>query len=403
MKEIAIIGGGAAGIAAALTAARENPAAHITILERLDRVGKKLLATGNGHCNLTNEDMTVNAYHSTQPKQLAEYLAQMPTERTVEFFRSLGLLCMTDDAGRVYPYCRQASMVLDVLLLALQSAKNIDIITNCRVTAIQKQGKGFTVSTDAGQRFRAGAVIVTTGGKAAPKQGTDGAGYPLIEPFGHHCTKLFPCLTGLQCKGNVFKGLKGIRVLGTVSLYHGKKKLATERGELQFTEYGVSGIPAFQLSCRLTGQDELSIDFFPDWSYNDLKQELKQRLNSHPDWTLENALLGLLHKRVQFALLKQLNLSATAPAGGLSKGDLDSMVAIFKQWRVTVTGTQGWDSAQVTGGGIPLSEINADFSSRLCAGLYLAGEMLDVVGDCGGYNLHWAWCSGGTAGAAAAR
>lgn len=401
MKQIIIIGGGAAGIAAALTAARHHDAS-VTLVEGLDRVGKKILATGNGHCNLTNEDMSPAFYHSQRRDLMERFLEEMPTSRTVELFDSLGLRCMTDEAGRVYPYCRQAAMVLDVLLMNLQRQKNITILTGYKVNAVTRKGKSFTVKCENGETLRGDAVLLTTGGRAAPKQGSDGSGYGLAQSLGHRCTPLSPALVALQCKGNVFKSLKGIRVLCNTSLYQGKKRLDSERGELQFTDYGVSGIPAMQLSHRLTENYEVSVDFFPEDSFEELKQELRRRITAFPNEPLENALLGLLHKRVQYALLKSLSLDPTAPAKKLSRGDVEKLVSAFKGWRFPVTGTLGWEQAQVTRGGVPLNEIREDFSSTVCPGLYLAGEVLDVAGDCGGYNLHWAWCSGMTAGEAAA-
>jgi predicted Rossmann fold flavoprotein len=246
-------------------------------------------------------------------------------------------------------------------------------------------------------------VIVTTGGKAAPKQGTDGSGYPLLKGLGHTCTRLYPCLVPLRCKGSFFKSLKGIRTQCAVSLYQGKKRLGTERGELQFTDYGVSGIPVFQISCMVTEQNEAAIDFLPDWSYDDTRQEVQRRLRLCREEPVEDALLGLLHKRMQYVLLKQAGLDPVQPCGSVTKSQQDRLISALKGWRLTVEEPLGWEQAQVTGGGVPLREIRADFSSRKANGLYLAGEVLDVAGICGGYNLHWAWCSGMEAGRSAAR
>lgn len=398
MKTIFIIGGGAAGLAAALTAAGRNPPVRVIVLEGLDRPGKKILATGNGKCNLSNETISPAFYHSSHPELLKAFLADMPTQRSVDFFRALGLLCAADSAGRIYPSCRQAAMVLDVLLLNLRRTQNIELVTGCKILSLTRKGRGFLARSADGREYRGDAVILTTGGCAAPKQGSDGSGYPLATSLGHHCTPLRPCLVPLHCKGSVFKGLKGIRVNCTATLYNGKKTLASEYGELQFTDYGLSGIPAFQLSCRLTGKNEVGIDFFPDWSFHTLRQELWERIRLHPQEPLEDALLGTLHKRVQYALLNTLSIKPTAQASTLSRGQLELLVSTLKDWRFPVIGPLSWEQAQVTGGGISLNEINSDFSSRRCPGLYLAGEVLDVTGDCGGYNLHWAWCSGIKAG-----
>lgn len=394
MKHIIIIGGGAAGIAAALTASKRFPECNVTILEGLDRVGKKILATGNGHCNLTNENISPEFYHSQQTKTMEKFLNAMPTEKTLAFFDSLGLRCMTDEAGRVYPYCRQAAMVLDILLANLQRAKNITICTGCKVNSVTKKGKTFTVKCENGQQLRGEWVILTTGGQASPKQGSDGSGYALAKQLGHHVTALRPALVALQCKGKDFKALKGIRVLCQVTLMQGKKRLGVERGELQFTDYGLSGIPAMQLSHYVQEGCEVVADLFPDDTFEQVKTELRRRFAAYPNESVENALLGLLHKRIQYVILKQLAIDPTMPVKKLSRSDGDRIASAFKGWRFTVTGTQGWEQAQVTAGGVPLSEIRPDFSSTVCSGLSLAGEVLDVAGDCGGFNLHWAWCSG---------
>lgn len=397
MKQILIIGGGAAGLAAALTIAREAPGVHVTILEGLDRVGKKILATGNGKCNLTNEAISPAAYHTTQPKLLGPLLEKMPTSMSVAFFEGLGLMTTTDEAGRVYPYCRQASMVLDLLLLGLKRS-GVEVVTSCKVTDIQPKGRRFLVKSEDGRSFQGDTVLLTTGGKAAPKQGSIGIGYDMAKRLGHSVTELRPCLVGLQCKGGVFKSLKGIRAHCAISLQSGKRTLGEEYGELQFTDYGVSGIPAMQLSCLLPkGSCEVAIDFFPHLSFDQLRQDLRSRVRACGGETLEDALLGTLHKRLQFAVLKTLNLSPTMKASALSRSDLDRLSSALKSWRFPVTGTLSWDNAQVTGGGIPLSEVDEGFQSIKRPGLYLAGEILDVTGDCGGFNLHWAWCSGITA------
>ncbi len=403
MKQLLIVGGGAAGMAAALTAAQNAPEVRVTILEGMPRAGKKILATGNGKCNLSNETIVPDAYHTCAPERLAPLLEQMPVSMAVDFFNRLGLMCTADSAGRIYPYCRQASMVLDLLLLGLRR-RNIAVITDCKVTQVTAQGRRFTAHAEDGRTFSGDAVLLSTGGKAAPKQGSTGIGYAIAKGFGHSCTPLRPCLVGLQCKGSVFKQLKGIRANAAIRLYHGKARLGAEFGELQFTDYGISGIPAMQLSCLLPEQGaEVAVDFFPQQNFDELRQLLRRKCRSFPGEPLEDAMLGLIHKRLQFAVLKTLNLSPAMGAGSLSRADLDRLTAALKGWRFPVTGTLSWDHAQVTGGGIPLHELTPDFQSKRQPGLYLAGELLDVAGNCGGYNLHWAWCSGILAGRAAAR
>lgn len=406
MNRLLIIGGGAAGMAAAIRAAQINPNVEITILEGLDRVGKKILATGNGRCNLTNAYITPEHYHSQAPERLQQLLCAMEPDRALAFFQSIGLYCTEEDMGRIYPYCKQASMVLDILLLALKRY-HIHVICNCKVTDISASKKRFTVTAENGTAYHADAVILTAGGRAAPKQGTSGTSYPLAVKMGHRYARLYPCLVPLQCRSNVLKGLKGIRVTCHTTLYRGKQKLSEELGEIQLTDYGLSGIPALQLSCWMDNKEPdytTRLDLFPDWSYDALRSMIHQRIQEFPKEPLETFLLGLVHKKILYAVFKTCSLEPLSrTAGSLSRQETDLLVSTLKGWKFPVTGTLSWDHAQVTGGGVFLQEINDDFSSRRQHGFYLAGEVLDAVGDCGGYNLHWAWCSGMIAGESAAK
>ena len=406
MKEILIIGGGASGIAAALSAAEAAPHENITLLEGLDRVGKKILATGNGRCNLSNESISPDCYHTERPDRLERLLEQMPTEAAVDFFRRQGLLCAPDEAGRLYPYCRQASMVLDVLRLALERS-GVRIESGCRVTEISCKNGRFTVKSENGGSYRGDAVLLTTGGKAAPSQGVTGVGYALAKRFGHRCTALYPALVPLKCSHSALKGLKGIRVQCRAALLDGDREIAHELGEVQFTDYGLSGIPAMQLSCCLgklqgNGRRAVSIDFFPDLSAEELRALLAQRAARYGTETLETLFLGLIHKRVLYAVMKDVGIGPLSRTGGeLKAKEIDRLATALKGWLLRVEGTLTWEQAQVTGGGIALDEISDTFASLRQPGLYLAGELLDVTGKCGGYNLHWAWCSGMIAGRAA--
>ena len=401
MQELIIIGAGAAGLAAALTAARSAAALPIRVLEAQAKPGRKLLATGNGRCNLTNLDIQPRFYHSESRRRLCELLEDMPPQRTLDFFADLGLYCTPDEAGRVYPACRQASMVLEVLLLAVKRAKTITIETNCRVRDITPGKKNLLVTTEDGRHFCAGAVILASGGQAAPKLGGNPSGYELAEGLGHSIVPLRPCLTPLRCE-EPLKMLKGIRVLCEASLYVGGKRAAKEAGEIQFTDYGLSGIPALQFSCRLRDEAYVRLDLLPGWSVETLEQELKRRLREFAQEPVEDALLGLVHRNIQYALLKALHIDPTAPARRVTEQQRRQLVRSLKSWRFPVTGTQGWEQAQVTVGGVSLEEVQEDFSSVLEPRLFLVGEVLDVSGDCGGYNLHWAWCTGMQAGRAAA-
>ena len=233
-QSIVIIGGGASGLAAALSAAKQAPHATITLLEGLDRVGKKILATGNGRCNLTNRQMAPNHYHSSQPELLSALLRQMPVERTLNFFSQLGLCCATEEMGRVYPNARQASAVLDTLLLALAHS-GVMVECSAKVRQVTQNGNQFRITTEDGRMFRADAVVLAAGGRAAPKQGTDGSGFALAKQLGHRYATPFPCLVALKCSDATVKGLKGIRAQGKVTLLRDGAELGTEQGEIQFT------------------------------------------------------------------------------------------------------------------------------------------------------------------------
>lgn len=403
MQELIIIGGGAAGLAAALTAARTAPGLPIRVLEAQAKPGRKLLATGNGRCNLTNLDIRPRNYHSGSRRRLCELLESMPTQRSLDFFADLGLWCTPDEAGRVYPACRQASMVLELLLLAVKRAKTITIETNCRVKSLTQGKKGLLVTAQDGRSFRDGAVVLAAGGQAAPKLGGSSSGYELAEGLGHSVEPLRPCLVPLRCEGSFFKSLKGLRVLCRASLYAGGKRLAREDGEIQFTDYGLSGIPALQFSCHAAQGATVRLDLLPDWSVEALEQELARRLRVYAQEPTEDAVLGLVSRRIQYVLLRELGLDPTAPARKVTQQQCRQLVRMLKSWRISVTGTQGWEQAQTSAGGVSLEEVQEDFSSVFEPRLFLAGEVLDAAGDCGGYNLHWAWCSGMEAGRGAAQ
>lgn len=406
MKNIVIVGGGASGISAALSAARRAPKdTRITLLEGLDRVGKKILATGNGRCNLTNEEITPEHYHSGRPELLAPLLAEMPPQRTLEFFRSLGLYCSAEEMGRVYPHARQASAVLDTLTLALEGA-GIQTVCSAKIKHIARKGGAFLLTAQDGRTVRADALILAAGGRAAPAQGTDGSGLALARQMGLECTPIYPCLVALKCGGGAAKGLKGIRSRGQVRLLRRGKTAGVESGEIQFTDYGLSGIPVFQLSCLL-GPDpagaELAVDLLPEWDQAELARWISAQARRYPSAPLERFLPGLVHKRLLFAVMKSVGISPLSrPASSLSPRETAALAGALKDWRFPVEGPLSWEQAQVTGGGISLAELDGRFGARRCPGLFLCGELLDVAGACGGYNLHWAWCSGLTAGAAAA-
>ena len=315
--KIIIIGGGASGLAAALAAAKECGGRCVTVLERLDRVGKKLLATGNGRCNLTNRNAAPEHYHSADTARLADILERTPPDAVLDFFGEMGLLCDTQADGRVYPYCYQASMVLDVLRAALERA-GVDVACSCEVAEVEKGPGGFSVRTRDGRAFSAARVVLAAGGQAGPQFGTDGSAFALARMLGHSVAEPYPCLVPLRCAGFPV-GLKGVRANCALSLYLDGRCAGTERGEVQFAEYGLSGIPAMQLSCLLgpgVKKAGTSVDFFPEMAFPVLRGMLEQRCASGMFASLETLLLGLVAKKLGHAILKSCGLQPLSRAPG---------------------------------------------------------------------------------------
>lgn len=405
MKQgIVIIGGGASGLAAALAAAEIAGGQRVAVLERLDRVGKKLLATGNGRCNLTNQNAAPGRYQTADPARLARMLENMPPAAVLEFFAGMGLLCDTQPDGRVYPYCYQASMVLDVLRAALDRA-GVSVMCGQTAAGLRRTKAGLAVVTGEGKTFAAACVILAAGGSAAPQFGTDGAGYALARAAGHTVRAPYPCLVPLRCAAFP-AGLKGLRANGALTLLDAGRPLRTECGEIQFAEYGLSGIPAMQLSCLLpqAKKPEAAVDLLPQLSAEEVRGMLEARCQSGAFPTLETLLLGLIGKKPGYAAMKACGLQPLSRvSGGLSCAERDALARTLKGWHFAVTGTLPWTQAQATGGGVPLGEVDGACASRKCPGLYLTGEVLDAVGECGGFNLQWAWATGIAAGRAAGR
>lgn len=399
-KHIAVIGGGAAGLAAAVSAA-EN--AQVTVFEKNERVGKKLLQTGNGRCNLANTNTAAGAYHSGDMAAVKRVIDAFPASRIMDFFEELGLLMRIETEGRVYPNCNQAAAVLDVLRYsAAERGAAFQCGFDC--SGIRKKADGFELDFSNGTCAQADAVIIACGGKAAPKTGSDGSGYALARKLGHSVTPLYPALVPIRTKGTFARALKGIRCKAGITLIKNGATVAHESGEIQFTDYGVSGIAVMQLSGFMRGGSgfELKIDFSEQYSFEHIVY-LLERARSRPR-EVQDIALGIVPKRVAQQLIKAAaEVNLTSPASGLSDRDIKKIASAVKGMRLGAESTLSWDNAQVTAGGVPLSEIYTHtFQSKICAGAYLAGEILDCDGACGGYNLGWAWSSGIIAGLAAA-
>ena len=409
MAHILILGGGAAGLAAALAAAQAAPAARVTVLERNPKVGKKLLATGNGRCNLDNTAIAPEKYFTAAPAALRPLLAAVDAAAPLAWFEQLGLYTRTDEAGRVYPYSNQAADVLALLELHLQRYK-VQLRTGCTVSTL-RQSKGgyavqFTNAEGGTESLRADAVICAMGGAAGPQFGTDGFGTRFAADCGGQMHPLYPCLTALQCaKPN--KSLAGIRAKAIARLLDGDRVLAEEMGEVQFTDYGLSGICIMQLSGLLAPgrspkHPAVELDLFPAVPETELAALFAARTPLLAEDTAAAFWLGLLHGKLGRALWAAAALPDTAPHA-LPAGSWQKLAHVAKHWRFEGLTPCGWRQAQTTGGGLALTEVEPTFQFKGCPGLYFVGETLDCAGSCGGFNLHWAFGSGLAAGRDAAK
>lgn len=405
--DIAVIGGGAAGMAAAVSAALHGLPGReklkIALLEANPRVGKKLLATGNGRCNLTNLQASPAQYHG-DADLAAPVLKEFTPQKIVDFFASLGLLCREQEEGRVYPYSLQAASVLDVLRAQLERF-GVDVLCGFPVDRVQKTAAGFQVF--GGERcVQAGQLICASGGMAYPQLGANGSGYSLLQSLGHSCTALFPALVQIRTDPRRAKPLKGARCPAKAALFSGETCVGKTEGEVQFTENGLSGICMFELS-RLVGESGgaplfIALDLLPEYPAEQLAEFLRRRQAAAPFLPAGELLCGCLNRLVAQEVMKQSTVNLKKSAGLLDGRELALAAKTAKQFCFPVAGTLSWRDAQVTAGGIPLGEVDGTLHSRLCQGLFLAGEVLNLDGGCGGFNLHWAWSSGILAGRSAA-
>lgn len=397
--KVIIVGGGASGLMAALTAS-ERPDARVVLLERQARVGRKLLATGNGRCNLSNRNLTPKNYHGENAGFCEYALSRFGPEQTLAWFRALGLLTAAEESGRVYPVSDSANSVVDVLRLALAQRENVELRAGCEVQALRKKRGKFEVVLPE-ETLTGEAVIVCTGGCAGGKLGGTELGYRLLEGMGHHRTRLCPALVQLRTDTTYVRALKGVRCDARVT-YRAPGTAEERRGEVQFTEYGVSGPAIFELSRAVSVHPvpgTLLLDLLPEVSEEEVFALLEARCAGTPGWKAEELLTGFVHNRLGKTLLRSCGISFETDCSSLSADTLRAVCRAVKHFAIEVKGTMGMDGAQVTAGGILTSEFRADtMESRLYRGLYAAGEVLDIDGDCGGYNLQWAWSSGRLAG-----
>ncbi|MCI7790674.1 MAG: NAD(P)/FAD-dependent oxidoreductase [Lachnospiraceae bacterium] len=442
-KKVVIIGGGASGLMAAITAAKRG--AFVTLFEHKDRVGKKLLMTGNGKCNLTNMSDIHGKYYGNDLDMIYKILEQFPADAVRAFFQEIGLYTKVKRDGGVYPVSEQATSVLDVLRTECEHC-NINILTDTEILEIiPNQNGGMVVAQKAIKEEKAVAkmkkgtgskktsvksvvvgtkeiklsydnLIIATGGQAAAVSGSDGSGYRMAKRLGHSLIKPLPALVQLQCEGDYFKMIAGVRAQTSLKLYIRNELCASEEGELQLTDYGISGIPVFQFSrivARAIYEQQIGgfkeeqypivvkIDFLPYLSEKDRKELYKAR-EQFSYKTVEEFLSGMVNKKIASLVCNKILLGNTAKLKEISDAELAACIDCLKCFPVIVNGTNSYDNAQVCSGGVPLSEIKDSMESKKYPHIYFAGEILDCDGICGGYNLQWAWTTGKLAGEHAA-
>lgn len=397
MKKVFIIGGGASGLTAAIKASDNY---DVTIFEKNDKLGKKILITGNGKCNYWNENQNINKYHSSS--NISEIINEINFSKTHAFFDSIGLVPFIKN-GYYYPNSNQAISVVNALTDEIKN-RNIKII-NEEVINVEKENSQFIVTTTK-NKYTSDLLIVATGGKAAPKTGSDGFGYKIAEKFDHNIVKVLPALVQLEVKENI-KELSGIRLIGEASLLYNNEVIEKEIGELQFTDYGLSGIPIMQLSSKAVKFiDEgkvvrISINFVPNISSDilSLRSFIKVQDRHLNNRTVSQILDQLFNYKLTNYLLKKTNISMSDKVDKLDNQKLDELCSNILNQTFIIEKDHGFDNAQTTSGGVDLKEINLNtLESKKVKGLYFCGEVLDVDGACGGYNLGFAWISGLIAG-----
>ena len=402
--EAVVIGGGAAGFMAAVTA-KEN-GLDIIIMERKDRVLKKVLATGNGRCNYTNINADISNYYGEDKKFAQDALEIFSPENAVNFFEKLGIVHKIEENGKVYPYSGQASAVVDALRFETQRLE-IPIYTNFDVSKIEYKNSLFKIfSSDGNRIITCKKLILAAGGCSYPELGSNGSGYRLAEMMGHKATEVKPALVQLKTEKEPVKGLHGIKVNAKITAYHKEKELDSSEGELLFTDYGISGPVVFNLSylSALYNNPVFKVDLMPDYNIRDIEELLAVRRGNLSHLTMEDFLVGMLNKKLGELLLKRSGIEKLSlPVSELSDERITKIAFLIKNYDIKILETTGFRNAQVTAGGIKTDGINSKtMESKKVKNLYFAGEILDVFGDCGGYNLQWAWSSGHLAGKSAA-
>lgn len=415
MIDVVVAGAGASGMAAALSAVLNNNNVKVTILEHGQEAGKKLLVTGNGRCNLTNRKLDEECFRSHDSDRIGRWLQDIDSQSIVDFFGRLGMMC-TEKNGYLYPYSYQASTVRDTLVSAC-AEEGVNIVTDCHVMGISKKSDGkFEILVSRGYidengerkkrrvTYNADKIVLACGSKAYPKLGSDGSGYGIARELGLKMFPVVPALTGLKCREGIYRLAAGVRTQANIDLFVDHEKMGSDRGEIQLTDYGISGIPVFQVSryasyglaegCKV----HAVIDFMPEYTDEQIREILDMNMVNHAEKNIYKILCGMLNSKLVKMILAYCRIDEKIETSEINDINKKDIVQAVKSFYTVITGINDYDQSQVCAGGISVSEIDDSFQSIRIPGIYIVGEILDVDGICGGYNLHWAWLSGMTAG-----
>ncbi len=394
--DVVIIGGGAAGMCAAINIKMRDRSINVAILEQLSRVGKKLITTGNGRCNISNLNISLDRYHG-ENLGFAEYALQNYDNYYVaDFFSEIGVVFTYDDTGRGYPYSLQASSVVDALRFALDEY-GVDTFVDTAVLSYCKNENFFNIKTNNGD-FVCESVIVATGlYSGGQKLGSNGSMLKILKNAGYKTVKTTPAIVQLKTETDVVKSLKGMKVDADVNLCINGKTIRNDFGEVLFCDYGLSGPPIMQISReveRQSGDKNIVLDLMPEYTFANVCDMLSFRVTALINRNLDEFLSGMLNKRVGQAIVKMCGLKLNDSVATLKNADIKQIASIIKGMKFKVTGTMGFENSQVTAGGLDTMQFNPEtMESRHERGLYCIGEILDIDGDCGGFNLQWAWSS----------
>ena len=400
--DLIIVGGGASGLMAAIVA--KDFGMDVALIEGTDRIGKKILVTGNGRCNITNSKIAFpyKNFHSENNDFFQEALSKFTIEDTKSMFLSLGLPLTELENGKMYPKSLQASSVIDIFRMAIED-KQIPLYTNCKINSINKK-KNFILSTNNEEykNLSCSKLILSCGGKSASKTGSDGSGYKLSKSLGHSIVETIPGIVQLKLDYPYLKALSGIKFDGAVSVLVNDQVKCTDVGEILFTDYGISGPPVMQLSSYASkalskGQKvTIRVDMFPSESKEEIESFFAGHFSIFSYREISSALIGVINKKLISTILKDSGIKDIhLPCSNIEWKFIDVLINKFKQWDFNCIDTNGFPNAQVTVGGIDTHEVdNLTLESKLVKDLYFCGEILDVHGDCGGFNLQWAWSSG---------